>query len=78
MKLGSMVHDRAWVWIAMLFSNACLRFGNATKYGPVENIASGRLAEGSNDDIVPFHADRPPCTTAVAHIVENKLRASLP
>ena len=35
MKLGRIVHDRAWVVMAMLFSRACLRLGNATKNGPV-------------------------------------------
>ena len=34
-KLGRTVHERAFVWMGTLFSNASRRFGKATKKGPV-------------------------------------------
>lgn len=69
MKLGSMVHDRACVLMAILLSKACLRFGNATKNGPgVEKRSETGHVERTIDN-APFHAARPPCTTAVGNIV---------
>ena len=40
-KFGRIVHDRACVLIGTLSSNALVRFGNATKYGPT---TYGKLA----------------------------------
>ena len=49
MKLGRIVHDRAWVLMAMLFSRACFRLGNATKNGPVTHIVTQHIVHTQSE-----------------------------
>ena len=49
MKLGRIVHARAWVLMAILFSRACLRLGNATKNGPVTHIVTQQIVHTQSE-----------------------------
>ena len=69
MKFGRMVQDRAWVLMAMLFSRACLRFGNATKKGPnrmnVVKLMCGVLQKvGTYPSMLTSLPARPPLATS--------------